>query len=128
MKVIRDGDSNVTLLARGEDEMKNIVIRFGEMLREHITGYRETIKELRERIEDLEGHAEHGPDGTCGVCLPEEDSPETVGAPAYGEIVTVDFEEPCAHPFCGTQILPGDEAVYMDEGKWVHDHCYTVST
>jgi len=126
MKVIQ-GEGQVIPIVKDGDGIKDFVLRFGAMLREHLISYQDTIKELRDRIEDLEGHAEHGTNGTCGVCdPPEEDSPETVGAPEYGVIVTVDFTELCAHPFCGTEILPGDDAVYMDEGKWVHDHCYTV--
>lgn len=125
MKLIKGSDENgkVSLLARGEDEIKDIVLRFGEMMREHVTGYHETIKELRERIEDLEGHAEHGPAGTCGVCVPEEDSPETVGAREYGSVTVSGFEGECADPFCDDKIIPGDDIVNVSEGKFLHEQC-----
>jgi hypothetical protein len=125
MKLTRpnDGESNVSLLARGDDELKNIIIRFGEMFREHVSGYNATIKELTERVEDLEGHAEHGSDGTCGICLPEEDSPETVGAPEYGDLIVADFDGECADPFCDDKIIPGDEVVAVAEGKFLHEQC-----
>lgn len=79
---------------------------------------RARITELEERVQDLEGHAEHGPDGTCGVC-----SPETVGADAYGQIITSDRETTCRNPHCGEPINPGDSVITVDEGMYVHDYC-----
>jgi len=124
MKVIKGGgNGDVSLLARNEDEMKNIVLRFGEMFREHLQAYAEKIKELQDRIEDLEGHAEHGPDGTCGVCTPDDDDTETVGAGEYGDLIVADFEDECADPFCDDKIIPGDEVVIISEGKFLHEQC-----
>lgn len=103
--------------------VEDVVRRLGEMFREHMIGYADKIKELTDRIEDLEGHAEHGPAGTCGICDPEDDEPETVSAGEYGSIITADFDGECAHPFCDDVIMPGDEVQIMDEGKFIHDQC-----
>jgi len=112
------------LLVLGKNgELRDIVLRLGDMFREHMNAYQVKIQELTDRIEDLEGHAEHGTDGTCGVCTPPDDEPETVSAGEYGSIITADFDGVCAHPFCGDVIMPGDEVQIMDEGKFIHDHC-----
>lgn len=112
-----------TVIPFGKSGLADVVYRFGEMFREHMNAYQETIKELKERIEDLEGHAEHGPGTTCGVCCPPDDCPETVGADVYAEIISSDFEGECANANCGLPILPGDEIIRVDEEKWVHDDC-----
>lgn len=79
------------------------------------------IKELNDRVEDLEGHAEHGPDGTCGVCAAEgsDDGPETVSADEYA---TSDFNGYCAGLGCTNMINVGDSIVQTKRG-WKHRDC-----
>ena len=62
-----------------------------ELVRDHVRQTSELIAMLEERITDLEGHVEHGPDGECGVC-----TPETVGAEVY--VLRVDVEDPFRDP------------------------------
>lgn len=99
------------------DGLTAVVTRLVEMFTDHVESHREKVRELTERIEDLEGHIEHGPDGSCGMCT------ETVGADEYGQIITADFESECANYICRVAILPGDEIVEVYEGTYVHDHC-----
>lgn len=120
MSETKDG----TIVVFGKNgELRDIVLRLGDMFREHMTAYETKIKELTDRIDDLEGHAEHGPDGTCGVCTPPDDDPETVGAGEYGTEIVADFDAPCADPFCDDKIIPGDDVVIIGEGKFLHDYC-----
>lgn len=76
------------------------------------------VTELEERVQDLEGHAEHGPDGECGVC-----APETVGRDKYGDLTTADSESKCRNPHCGEPINAGDDVITVGEGMYVHDYC-----
>ncbi len=100
-------------------DLAEIVRDMGELFRTHVEQQNKRIRELTDRVQDLEGHAEHGPDGECGVCAP--DGPETVGADEYGtrDIVISDFEDRC---LCSNPIMFGDELV-QKEGKWFHREC-----
>lgn len=91
------------------------------LVTEHVARTKEAITRLEDRIIDLEGHAEHGPAGTCGVCAPE---PETVGADVYvlSTVRLADFEGECGDPFCSTSIRHGDDVIQR-QGKWVHNDC-----
>jgi hypothetical protein len=67
---------------------ERLVIELGELFAGHVRQTDAEMTELRNRIVDLEGHAEHGPSGRCGVCEPDDADeiayrPETVGAPLY---------------------------------------------
>lgn len=105
---------------RESDRLAEIVHDMGELFRQHVASLSGKIKALEERVQDLEGHAEHGTDTTCGICVPD-DEPETVGADEYGSgvIAISDFDGWCT---CTGQIRPGDEVRYL-EGKWVHRDC-----
>lgn len=106
-----------------DDRLAEIVRDMGELFRQHTATLNAKIRDLEERVTDLEGHAEHGPDSTCGICAPE-DEPETVGANEYGLIQTADFEGDCHNPHCGDKITPGQEVIEIDEGMYVHDYCH----
>lgn len=105
-----------------------------KLVTEHVAKTREAITRLEDRIIDLEGHAEHGPDGTCGVCAPE---PETVSADTYSvdrifsddtDVRWASAEMECSHPTCFDHIMPGHAIVSAGPGhsghnEWRHrDH------
>lgn len=106
---------------RDSDKLTEIVRDMGELFRQHAAFLSGRIKELEERVQDLEGHAEHDADTTCGICVPD-DEPETVGADEYGsgDIAISDFDGWC--PTCNGRIYPGDEVRHL-EGKWIHRDC-----
>lgn len=104
-------------------DLAEIVRDMGELFRTHVAQQNERIRELSERVQDLEGHAEHGPDGECGIC-----SPETVGADEYGTsaVAISDFTGDCEE--CDDKITPGQEIVALGRGadaqmKWRHRDC-----
>jgi len=105
---------------KDSDPLAAIVRDMGELFRQHTANLSAKIKALEERVQDLEGHVEHGPDGTCGVC-----TPETVGPAVYGQIITTaDFEGECQNPHCTDRITPGDDVIEIDEGMYVHEYCH----
>lgn len=109
------------------------VAELGELVSQHVRTTNEKISALEARIIDLEGHIEHGPDGTCGVCASES---ETVGAVVYradqdflsglGQIFVSESETECFDPFCGGPILVGDSMVKVQEGKYSHVQCFNI--
>lgn len=109
---------------REGDPLAEIVRDMGELFRQHSASLGAKIRKLEERVQDLEGHAEHGPAGTCGVCAPDDGEPETVGADVYGLIKTADFEGQCHNPHCTDRITPGDDVIEIDEGMYVHEYCH----
>lgn len=104
------------------DPLAEIVRDMGELFRLHTASLNARIKALEERVQDLEGHAEHGSDETCGICVFDE--PETVGPEAYGQIKTADFEAACRNPHCKDGITPGEDVIEIDEGMYVHEYCH----
>lgn len=104
---------------RENDRLAEIVRDMGELFRQHVSALTSKIRVLEERVCDLEGHAEHGPEATCGVC-----TPETVGDGEYGPIQVADFEGDCQNPHCTEKIItPGTSVIKVDEGMYVHDYC-----
>lgn len=101
------------------------IAELSELVRQHVTLTNKKISELEARIVDLEGHAEHGSEGECGVC-----APETVGADVYVlEVVQYATKEmECAYPTCFVSIEEGDEIARVETGhsghnEWRHrDH------
>lgn len=106
------------------NDLAGLVADGFELIRQRFAAQNETIRALTERVQDLEGHVEHGPDGTCGVCDPEPDDAKTVGADEYGsDVVIADFVDDCAAaPDCTVLIKPGHEIVNTHEG-WRHRDC-----
>lgn len=100
-------------------DLAQIVSEMGELFRSHMKIMGARIAALEERVQDLEGHAEHGPSGSCGVC-----APETVGAESYatGEIAISDFTTECDSSMCPQMISPGQEIVLTTMG-WRHRDC-----
>lgn len=99
--------------------VSDLMQRLTECVREHAQMTNAKIKTLEDRITDLEGHAEHGPDGECGVC-----APETVGPEEYVQGVAVsEFTGWCAGETCWENIVPGDQIVQNEQGMWVHNDC-----
>jgi len=107
---------------RVSDPLAEIVRDMGELMRQYVASLNEKIRTLEERVTDLEGHAEHAPAETCGICAPD-DEPETVGADAYARVNTADSETTCQNPHCGEPINPGDSVIKVGEGMYVHDYC-----
>jgi hypothetical protein len=103
------------------NELADIVRDLGELVRAHIAQLNEKIDRLEERVLDLEGHAEHGRDGECGMCVPE-----TVGADEYGtsDVAISDFTGECESndPACDGKIFLGEEIVKTACG-WRHRDC-----
>lgn len=104
-------------------DLAEIVRDMGELFRTHVAQQNERIRELSDRVQDLEGHAEHGPDEECGIC-----APETVGADEYGtgDVAISDFTGECSS--CDEKIKPGNEIVALGwdddaQMKWRHRDC-----
>lgn len=79
--------------------LHRLIVELGQLVGGHVRATDAAMQLLEDRITDLEGHIEHGPEGRCGVCGPDDDDeipyrPETVGAPLYviGRIMNADTE------------------------------------
>lgn len=103
------------------DQLTGILQELGQLLRKQsakIRDLEEQLSDMHDRIEDLEGHAEHDGNGTCGVC-----SPETVGPDVYAPVQIATTEGSCQNPHCADMIKIGDMVIKVDEGTFIHDYC-----
>jgi hypothetical protein len=100
------------------DEFRKDIVTDLTIKQERLAELRLENESLRERVTDLEGHVEHGPDGSCGVCAVE---------PEPGAVVIAGFDGVCEADECRTSVFrkisSGQEIVAAEGGKWVHREC-----